>query len=149
MKALTTLLVIGMFLMPAALADDVDDVKAALLGHFDAVNSGDVNAFVRYYPSESSSFAGGGLLGKFSLEDRRKNFQAGVNAGQKRNLQLRHIEVKIYGNTAIATGYLVGTAVNPPNNDVLQLRMQRTAVLIKQGGQWKEVHHHRSALFPR
>ncbi len=149
MKALTTLLVVGMFLMPAALADDVDDVKAALLGHFDAVNSGDVNAFVRYYPSESSSFAGGGLLGKFSLEDRRKNFQAGVNAGQKRNLQLRHIEVKIYGNTAIATGYLVGTAVNPPNNDVLQLRMQRTAVLIKQGGQWKEVHHHRSALFPR
>ena len=149
MKALTTLLVVGMFLTTVAVADDVDDVKAALQGHFDAVNFGDVNAFVQYYPSESSSFAGGGLLGKFSLEDRRKNFQAGVNAGQKRNLQLRHIEVKIYGNTAIATGYLVGTAVNPPNNDVLQLRMQRTAVLIKQGGQWKEVHHHRSALFPR
>ena len=149
MKVLTTLLVVGIFLTTVAMADDVDDVKAALQAHFDAVNSGDVNAFVQYYPSESSSFAGGGLLGKFSLEDRRKNFQAGVNAGQKRNLQLRHIEVKIYGNTAIATGYLVGTAVNPPNNDVLQLRMQRTAVLIKQGGQWKEVHHHRSALFPR
>ncbi len=149
MKALTTLLVVGMFLTTVAMADDVDDVKAALQAHFDAVNSGDVNAFVQYYPSESSSFVGGGLLGKFSLEDRRKNIQAGVDAGQKRNLQLRHIEVKIYGNTAIATGYLVGTAVNPPNNSVLQLRMQRTAVLVKQGGQWKEVHHHRSALFPR
>jgi len=46
MKALTTLLVIGMFLMPAVLADDVDDVKAAVLGLFAAVNAGDADGRV-------------------------------------------------------------------------------------------------------
>ena len=148
MKALTTLLVIGICATAVTMADDVEDVRAAVLGHFDAVNSGDVNAFIRYYASESSVFAGGGLLGRFNLEERRKNFQAGVNAGQKRNLQLRNIEVKIYGSTAIATGYLVGTAVNPPDSSVVQVRMQRTEVLIKQGGQWKAVHNHRSPLLP-
>ncbi len=90
MKALTTLLVVGMFLMPAALADDVDDVKAAVLGHFVALNAGNVNAFIPYYPSESSVFAGGGLLERFdSLEERRNDFQAEVDAGQRRNLLLQ------------------------------------------------------------
>ncbi len=44
MKALTTLLVVGMFLTTVAMADDVDDVKAAVQGHFAALNAGDVNA---------------------------------------------------------------------------------------------------------
>ena len=40
MKALTTLLVVGMFLTTVAVADDVDDVKAALNGLFAARNTG-------------------------------------------------------------------------------------------------------------
>ena len=149
MKALTTLLVVGMFLMPAALADDVDDVKAAVLGHFAALNAGDVDAFIQYYPSESSTFAGGGLLGRVhSLEERRNDFQAGVDAGQKLNLQLQHMEVKVYGNAAVVTGYLMGTST-AADGTVTQSRQQRTEVLIKQGGQWKAVHNHRSSLFPR
>ncbi len=149
MKELTTLLVVGMFLMPGALADDVDDVKAAVLGHFVALNAGNVNAFIPYYPSESSVFAGGGLLERFhSLEERRNDFQAGVDAGQKLNLQLQHMEVKVYGNAAVVTGYLTGTNT-APDGTVVQTRERRTGVLIKQGGQWKEVHRHASPLFPR
>ncbi len=109
MKALTTLLVVGMFLTTVAMADDVDDVKAAVRGHFVALNAGDVNAFIPYYPSESSVFAGGRLLGRFhSLEERRDGFQAGVDAGRKLNLQLQHMEVKVYGNAAVFTGYFDG-----------------------------------------
>ncbi len=149
MKALTTLLVIGMFLTTVAMADDVDDVKAAVQGHFDAVNSGDVNAFIRYYAPESSVFAGGGLLDRYhSLEERRNNFQNTVDSGAKRDLRLQHMEVKIYGTTAIVTGYLVGTA-SGPDGVANQVRSQRTEVLIKQGGQWKAVHNHRSWLFPQ
>ncbi len=153
MKAWTTLLVIGMFATAVAMADDVDDVKAAVERHFEAVNSGDVNAFIRYYPSESSVFAGGGLLGRVhSLEERRNDFQAGVDArvdaGVKRNLELQHMEVKVYGTTAVVTGYLVGTSTDA-DGTVNQVRSQRTEVLIKQGGQWKAVHNHRSPLFPR
>ena len=149
MKALTTLLVIGMFATAVAMADDVDDVKAAVLGHFVALNAGNVNAFIPYYPSESSVFAGGGLLERFdSLEERRNDFQAGVDAGQKLNLQLQHMDVKVYGNAAVVTGYLTGTNT-APDGTVTQTRERRTGVLIKQGGQWKEVHRHASPLFPQ
>jgi len=153
MKALTTLLVVGMFLTTVAMADDVDDVKAAVQGHFAAVNAGDVNAYIQYYPSETSRFAGGGLLARVhSLEERRNDFQAGVDArvdaGVKRNLELQHMEVKVYGTTAVVTGYLVGTST-AADGTVTQSRQQRTEVLIKQGGQWKSVHNHRSPLFPR
>ncbi len=149
MKALTTLFMIGMFATAVAIADDVDDVKAAVRGHFVALNAGDVNAFIPYYPSESSVFAGGRLLGRFhSLEERRDGFQAGVDAGEKFNLQLQHMEVKVYGNAAVVTGYLTGTDT-APDGTVTQVREQRTGVLIKQGGQWKEVHRHSSPLLPQ
>ena len=149
MKALTALLVIGMSATAVAMADDVDDVKAAVQGHFAALNAGDVNAYIQYYSSETSVFAGGGLLGRVhSLEERRNDFQAQVDAGEKRNLQLQHMEVKVYGNAAVVTGYLMGTST-AADGTVTQSRQQRTEVLIKQGGQWKAVHNHRSPLFPR
>ncbi len=149
MKALTTLFMIGMFATAVAIADDEADVRAAVQGHFAALNAGDVNAFIPYYPSESSVFAGGRLLGRFhSLEERRDGFQAGVDAGQRRNLRLQHMEVRVYGNAAVVTGYLVGPST-AADGTVTQVRQQRTGVLIKQGGQWKEVHRHSSPLLPQ
>jgi len=149
MKAVTTLLVVGMFLTTVAIADDVDDVKAAVQGHFAALNAGDVNAYIQYYSSETSVFAGGGLLGRVhSIEDRRNDFQAGVDAGERRNLRLQHMEVKVYGNAAVVTGYLVGSSTSA-DGTVTPSRQQRTEVLIKQGGQWKAVHNHRSPLLPQ
>ncbi len=62
MKALTTLLVIGMFLATAAMADDVDDVKAAVERYVAALNTGDVNTYVQSRMPEYSVFGGGGLI---------------------------------------------------------------------------------------
>ena len=75
MKALTTLFVVGMFLTTVAMADDVDDVRAALNGLF---------------AERLETFD--------SLEEQRKNQQARVDAGLKSNLQNRHIDVRVYGN---------------------------------------------------
>ncbi|MCZ6770203.1 MAG: nuclear transport factor 2 family protein, partial [Acidobacteria bacterium] len=80
-----------------------------------------------------------------SLEEQRKNQQAGVDAGVKINVQSRHVEVSLYGNTAVSTRYGVGT-VTQPNGTVVQLNNRITAVLIKQGGQWKVVHQHFSPV---
>ncbi len=149
MKALTTLLVIGMFLMPAALADDAEDVRAAVQRYFSAINAGDTDAVFQFRIAERSAFGRGGQLlstPTSSLEEQKRSHRNQVNAGRKRNYQLRHMEVKVYGgDTAIVTGYLVGQGTFPdgtvvPHND------RRTAVLIKQGGQWKEVHTHQSFL---
>ena len=146
MKALTTLLVVGMFLTTVAMADDVDDVKAAVQGYIAALNGGDANAYVQSRMPEYSVFAGGGLIDRsHSLEEQRNGFQGRIDSGIRINRQLRHIEVKVYGNAAIVTGYMMGTTTGP-DGTINQLSNQRTGVWIKQGGRWKEAHRHGSPL---
>ena len=143
MKAWTTLFVIGMFATAVAMADDVDDVKAEMERYFAALNAGDANGYIQHFMPETSAFVGTGLISHaHSLGEQKSAF---VASGLKRNLQLRHLEVKVYGNTAVTTGYVVGT-VTTANGTTDQTRALRTSVLIKQGGQWKEVHQHRSPL---
>ncbi len=147
MKALTTLLAIGMFLTTVAVADDVDDVKAAMQRSQVAVNSGDAYAAAQILLEGHTRFGPtGGLLERFdSVEDIKRNQQARFDAGLKLNIQSRHVEVSVYGNTAVATNYGVGRITFPdgttgqPNNRI-------TAVLIKQGDQWKVVHRHLSPV---
>jgi len=149
MKALTTLLVVGMFLTTVAIADDVDDVKAAMESYFAALNSGNGAAMARYRIPEYSVFAGGELIDRSSsTAQQRDDFQALADAGRKLNLRIQHLDVRVYGNAAVVTGYLMGTDT-APDGTVSQSRQQRTGVWIKQGGQWKEVHRHASRLFPQ
>ena len=148
MKALTTLLVIGMFATAVAMADDADDVKAAMQRHYAALNSGDVNALVQHFVAGYTRFGfAGGLLERFdSLEERRKDRQASRDAGLKFNIQDRHIDVSVYGNsTAVVTSYRVGT-VTLANGNTVRLNNRITTVLVKQGGQWKIAHVHFSPL---
>ena len=147
MKALTTLLVVGMFLMPVAVADDADDVKAAVQSYIAAINAGNSSA-MNYRSAGRSSFNGpGGLLTRptASLQEQKNDLDAQARAGVKRNYSITHMEVEVYGNTAVVTGYLTGSRTQP-NGTVNQMRDRRTGVFVKQGGQWKEVHHHQSPL---
>ncbi len=149
MKALTTLLVVGMFLMPAALADDADDVKAAMQRFYAALNAGDAGALMQLQAAGSTRFGPRGrLLETFdSPEETRKTRQASFDAGLKANLQARHIDVRVYGNnsTAVATSYGVGSLTSP-NGTTRQVNNRITTVLIKQGGQWKIAHVHLSPV---
>jgi len=114
MKALTTLLVVGMFATTVAIADDVDDVKAVDLSVHAAFNAGNASAVVQHYLPERTTLTGGGLLRRFhSLEEQRTDIQARFDAGIKYNRQVRHLEVTVYGNTAVTTGYVVGTGTQP------------------------------------
>jgi len=146
MKALTTLLVVGMFLTTGAMADDADDVKAAMQRY--VANSEDAYAWAQSHLEESTSFGfAGGLLESFdSVEEQRKNRQAAVDAGVKFNLQDRHLDVRVYGNsTAVATSYWVGT-ITLPNGNTVRPNNRITTVWIKQGGQWKIAHVHNSPV---
>ncbi len=128
---------IGMFPTAVAMADDVDDVKAAVQKYITALHTGDVNAYVQSRTPEYSAFGGGGLVERYhSLEEQRSRFQSNINSGVQFNLQIRHLDVRVYDNAAIVTGYTV--AGNTAN--------QRTSVWIKQGGQWKQAHRHTSPL---
>ena len=147
MKALGTLLVIGMFATAVAMADDVDDVKAALQRYTIALSTGDASAMMQLHAAANTSFGpGGSLLATYdSPEERVKSFQANLDAGLKLNVQSRHVEVSVYGDTAVTTSYGVGT-ITRPNGTTGQVNTRVTTVLIKQGGQWKEVHRHLSPL---
>ena len=148
MKALTTLLVIGIFATAVAVADDADDVKAAVQGHYAALNAGDASALMQLQAAESTTFCPGGALleQSDSLEERRKTRQAEFDAGLKYNLQARHIDVRVYGNsTAVTTHYGAGT-ITPPNGTTFQVNNRITRVWIKQGGQWKVDHSHLSPV---
>ncbi len=149
MKALTTLLVVGMFLTTVAIADDADDVRAAVQKYITALNTGDVNAYVQSRTPEYSVFTGGGLLERStSLEEQRSGFQGRIDSGIRISRQLRHLDVQVYGNAAVVTGYMLGTTTGP-DGTTQSLSSQRTGVWIKQGGQWKEAHRHSSPLLPQ
>ncbi len=148
MKALTTLFVVGMFLTTVAIADDVDDVKAAAQRFYAALNAGDAGALTELHAAENTRFGPGGALlaTSDSLEEQRKNQQAAFDAGPKYNLQARHIDVRVYGNSpAVTTHYGAGT-ITPPNGTTFQVNNRITRVWIKQGGGWKVVHQHLSPL---
>ena len=145
---IATLLIAGMVLTTVAMADDVDDVKAAVQRLYAAMNTGDAGAMVQHLVAGRTDFTpdGGLLKTSDSLEEQRKAFQASVDAGYKRNFQTRHIDVRVYGNsTAVATYYWVGTITNPQGTTV-QVNNRSTVVWVKQGGQWKAVHSHFSPL---
>ncbi len=149
MKALTTLFVIGMFATTVAIADDADDVKAAVQSYFDAINSGNGAAVARHRVPGYSIFGGGGLIERSgSIAQQGNDIQVQTDAGWKRDYRIQHLEVKVYGNAAVVTGYMTGT-LTVPDGTVIQQRQQRTGVWIKQGGQWKEAHRHASRLFPQ
>ena len=128
-------------------AGDVEDIKKATLEHFVTFNAGNAAAHVDHHLQGHSEFGpDGGLLNvNESLEEEKKSLQEDFDAGLKFDLNVKHLDVKIYGNTAVTTCYIVGS-VTTLNGKTIQVRDRRTAVLIKKGKKWKEVHAHNSHI---
>ena len=141
--AITTVLVVGLFFATVATADDVDDVKAAQLALVAALNEGDVEAHGQHVLSEANGFfSDGGLLAEVW---RGEQMQAAIDAGFKVDIQLRHLDAKVYDNTAVVTGYLTGV-ITLPNGTTHKGPRRFSAVWIKQAGQWKQIHLHVSFI---
>ncbi len=127
------------------MADDVGDVKAEMLRFFEALTSGNVDGFIQHYivgntsfvpegPPQQSPFSGRAMEELASLSGERPAAQFAAPAFGSGHLWM---------DTAVTTGYGVGTITSPAGT-TQRVHWQRSAVLIKQGGQWREVHHHRS-----
>ncbi len=141
-----SLLVFGLFLADVSMAGDVEDIKKATMEHFATQNAGDAKAHMAHHMPYHTQFAGGGLLiVSHSREEQVKSLQEVFDAGVKFSLELAHLDVRVYGKAAVVTGYVVGTVTNP-DGTTSESRAQRTAVLIKEGKEWKEVHVHSSPV---
>ena len=150
MRQLIVILMIGsLVLTTVAKADDVDDVKAAVEAHWAAINAGDMAAVAEHHTPDFNGFLmDNSLLWAYeSREEQKATFKAFSEAGIKFNMQIRHLNVKVYGNTAVAAFYLVGS-INWPGDVTVQGPLRVTEVWVKQDGKWKEAHHHDSPLTP-
>ena len=146
MKTLATLFVVSMFLTTVAMADDADDAKAAVLEHFTTLNAGNMDAHLeQHHIAQLNRFMRNGLRVHFSsFEEQKNQIRAVYDNGSKYNLQLRDVEVNVYGNSAVVSGYLTGNIVR--RNGTVSVTDRYSAMLIKQGGQWKTVHTRNSQL---
>ncbi len=152
MKRLIAILMIWvgvMVLTTIAFADDMADVKAAVEAHWAAINAGDMDAVAEHHTPDFNGFLmDNSLLWAYaSREEQKAAFKALSEAGIKFNMQIRHLDVKVYGNTAVAAFYLVGS-ITWPGDITVQGPLRVTEVWVKQGGKWKEAHHHDSPLTP-
>ena len=148
-----------MLLTTAASADDADDVKAAVRQHIANTNTGNVDGFVdQHLPGHSAFGPTGTPRGRsYSIEEERKRVQAAFDAARERDpsrtsvrafsrVEVKDLEVRVYGIAAIATAYLSGINTFPDGRtEPLTLRL--TSVWVKQDdGQWQEAHDHLSEL---
>ncbi len=146
MKKLSLLIIIGLVFTASALADDVADIKAAMEKHFVTINAGDAAGHIAHHKAGNSSFGGegGALAVNDSLEDESAELQAAFDEGTNFDFKLVDLDVTVYGDTAVVTSLQTGP-VTTPDGKTEKVKNRRTAVVIREGSDWKEVHSHISA----
>ncbi len=148
MKKLHLLIILGLVFTAStsALADDVADIKAIMEKHFVTINAGDSAGHIAHHKAGNSSFGGegGALAVNDSLEDETAELQTAFDDGTKFDFKLVDLDVAVYGDTAVVTSLQTGT-VTTPDGKTEKVKNRRTAVVIREGSDWKEVHSHISA----
>lgn len=147
MKRFLVLLLLGSltFTWPVA-AENTDSVavRTAAQDLLAATSEGDAKDLGRFFLSENSVFGpDGGPRSVFNASFLHAEFEGGL----RYKLKWRHMDVKVYGETAITTGYIVGTLTQPDGR--VKMGTWRTSLVwVKKDGVWKVAHDHMSELFP-
>ncbi len=133
----------GLLVATASVADDVADIKSAMEKHFVTFKAGDAAGHVAHHMAGNSTFGPGGeaLVVNDSLEEETAELQASFDEGNKFDFQLVDLDVAMYGDAAVVTSLLTGT-VTMPDGTTEEVKGRRTAVVVRDGDEWKEVHIH-------
>ena len=148
MKKLDLMIILGLILTApmSAMADDVADIKSVMEKHFVTFAAGDAVGHIAHHMAGSSSFGldGGALAVYDSLEEETAELQASFDEGYKYDFKLVDLDVAVYGDMAVVTSRQTGT-VTTPDGKTEKVNNRRTAVVVRDGSDWKEVHSHISA----
>ena len=108
--AIPVLLVLVIVFWAVAKADQHETaaIEAVIQDYTAAWEAGDAEAVAKHNHSSgrSSFYAGGRLLRLFDTAGLQAWFAAG---GKVNNQRLSHLDVKVYGDAAVVTGYITGT----------------------------------------
>lgn len=120
------------------------EVKAAVADLIAGYNSGNVEQIERRLAAQQNGFqSGGGFLRNIvDVEELRGAFKSGV----KLNFAVRELEVAVYGDTALTTGFFGGTVILPKGNTRKDGPWRTSFVWNRQNGVWELVHSHLSPL---
>jgi ketosteroid isomerase-like protein len=130
---------------PPADASDADDVRAAVVDLYAKLNAADADAFIEYMLPEGYTEFGASGRALFMIDQDyvREGFASGIKA----DLEVRELKVRVFRDSAIVTGYRVGSIAMPgeePRERTLCLSMMWT----RQEDKWKLVHVHLSPHNP-
>ena len=121
-----------------------EELLAAVTGLFSAFNSNDADQVAKYLAPQQNAFRrpGGPLQRYVDINQLRNDLRAGV----KLNLQLHDAEAAVYGDSGVSTCFYT-QAVTLPDGRVRNDGTFRLSMFWnKQGGSWKLVHAHESAM---
>ena len=128
------------------LAQDAAEVRATIESHYAAIHAQDGESIrQQHLPDFSIFWRDGGLLGEAGTRETAARMGASLDFGTA-NVHMKHFNAQIYGDVAVATFYLVGTYAR--GDETINGQWRVSAVWVKEGGEWKEAHHHESPLVP-
>lgn len=148
LRSVATLIAGISIIAGASAADnDISAIIAAMDSHLVAINSQDSAAIAAHHlPGHSEFSADGSPLGVLGDFDEQVALFDGIFAsGVQSEYRNRDMQIRIFGDTAIVTGYVVGSRTDEEGIST-PIHNRRTTILIKQAGQWKEIHVHTSPL---
>jgi uncharacterized protein (TIGR02246 family) len=150
MRLTATLGALAVLLFSAELpaASDVDQVTAATQSFYRALNGADGSAAAKFLLPKGDSFPrNGGVLQpeEATAEDAARALRASFAAGLHFEVSLQHLEVKTYGDAAVATFYTMGTTTGA-DKSVSHGTYRASYFWVKNDGQWKIAHFHISPL---
>ncbi|RMH14264.1 MAG: nuclear transport factor 2 family protein [Gemmatimonadetes bacterium] len=149
--ARTRTLSIGVVLLAAAAAMPAPgrgqqaEVEAAVRETLAAWKAGDFEAFATFYHPDARGFFldGGALLRGFNVAA----LQAAYNTGFRAELELRELDVAVFGSSAISAALLDGT-LTLPSGDVIDGTWRYTETRVTRDGRWQIVQYHFSRFEP-
>ena len=145
MKKISSMVMLGLVLTASTsvMADDVADITATMKEHFVTFKAGDAAGHIAHHMAGATSFGpdGSALTTSDSLEEATAELQADFDEGYKFDLQLEDLNVTVYGDMAVVTSLQTGT-VTLPDGTSEKVNDRRTAIVVRDGNEWKEVHAH-------
>jgi CubicO group peptidase (beta-lactamase class C family) len=120
------------------------EVKAAVMDIVAGFNAGNVEQIERRLAPQHNRFQGeGGFLTSFiDGAELRDAFRAGF----KLKFDVHNLEAAVYGDSAVATFFMGGTITLPNGTTRTEGPWRSSSFWNKQGGDWKLVHSHQSAM---